>query len=204
MRNKILVIGVAMLMVVSMLLVGCAPAAAPVVEEEEEEATMLPVEVTCPVIENCFWGSEGIVLLPNLNIFNPNPYPVVLRDVPYTVETVGVVLQSGSGRVLNIMIPAESQSTVVPGFVTLIPFPTAGVFTAGGFTLQDAMAGPVLALWKSLGGALYSSAYAEAWDALEPEDLTFVVSGRIEQVSPEGQELVVDYSDSWLRIAVMN
>jgi len=199
MRNKFLAIGAVVVLMVSVLLGGCA---APAVEEEE--ATMVPVEVTCPVIENCFWGSEGIVLLPNLNIVNPNSYPVVLRDVPYTVETVGVVLQSGSGRVLNIMIPAESQATVVPGFVALIPFYTAGVFTAEGYTLQEAMAEHVLPLWKSLGGSLYSAAYAEAWDALSPEDLTFVVSGRIEQVSPKGQELAVNYSASWLRIAVMD
>lgn len=203
MKNKILIIGMLALMVASVGLFGCAP---PPVEVPPvvvpPEATIKPCEVSVPVIETGVAGAESIVLSPEFDIYNPNDYAVTVRVLRYDMTIEGYLLGTRD-VIVNICVPAKGTSTIIGGMITLLPANWAGIIaTKDGLTFGEGFV-KVVPLWKNLDGLLFSAGLKDAWDAAPEKLPVFALDGRIETRSPEGQELITDYSATYQRPAVL-
>lgn len=190
MRSKILVSGMILALVGSVIAFGCAPAPAPAVEAE-----LKPCEVSVPLIENIFLGKECISLAPTFAIYNPNDYEVNIEKLEYEA-VVQDWWVGGRDVALNVFIPAKAEIKVSGAFVLGFVDLAMWLWNEKGVSMGAAMAAAI-PLWKSLDGALMVPALQEVWDKAPVERPTFEFEGRIHIVSPEGQELVTDFSTTW-------
>lgn len=185
MRNKILVLGVILLL--------CACATGPLTGGTESK--IKPCDVIVPIVENIFLGKESVTLAPAFQISNPNDFQVSVKSLSYEVSIMPWYL-GGDNKSLDLYVPAKGKITVSGAFPIKWVDMSLYIMQIKGVSMAQAM-GMVLPVWKGLNGELFNDKLKEDWGKAPAEHPLFSFKGQLHTMSPGGQELRSDYSTTF-------
>ena len=115
--KRFFLVCIGLLLVLSGLVVGCAPQG----EEASQLKEFIPCEIKLESVHNVFAGQESITQAVVINVLNPNDYMVTLSELGYALYCDGT--RSAMVQLTDDMyIPANKNITVIG--TSTIPFAT--------------------------------------------------------------------------------
>ena len=186
--NKIIMTLGSVLVLVSLLVCGCAPAA-------EEAAPLQACTVGIDGIYTGFGGKESTLKTVVFTISNPNDYEVTVNTMEYMLTADGRPV--GATQITdNIYIPANTEIKMERGFVVGFQNIIVQFFLGEAIPIAQASMKAV-PVYKSLGGQLAVPALQPVWDAAPGTPPLFEADGMLYMSTTSGETMEVEFTTSW-------
>ena len=187
--RKVLMTLVSVVVLVSLLLCGCAPAA-------EEAAPLSACTVDISGIYPVFGGKESVTKSIVYTVSNPNNYEVTINTMEYMLTADGRPV--GAVQITDDMyIPANTEIKVERTFNVGFQAIIVQFFLGEALPIAQASVKAV-PVYKSLGGQLGVPALQPVWDGAPDTTPLFEAEGTLHTSSrTTGETLNVEFSANW-------